>query len=217
MAELRRAFVTFAAGGYVELLDIVRPTFENYAAKHGYDYIERHLAMDAWPRPPAWFRIPVLQEALADYDAVLCLGADMIILDDSEDIADHIPDGAINAIVGHQAPVEGFVPSTEMWYLRRAMLPWLARAWELTEYMNHPWWDQAAVVHLMGYNPTSFPMQHVRQTKLYELTHFLPLEWHRHESLNLGQGARFVEATHGSLTWRKNTLQNYLDGLATWA
>jgi len=210
---MRRALVTFAVGRYTELLDISRPTFEGYANRHGYEYIERILPVNAYPRPPAWFRIPVLQETLPAYDEVLCLGADMIVVDGSQDIATVMEDDKLLGIVGHDTKW-GFVPSTEMLYMRQAFLPWLDKAWDLTQYRNHPWWDQAAINNLLGFDPGRYPLEHVRETELYRQTQFLPLEWHSHESYCRHPNPRFVEATHGTLEWRKEVLTRYRGLLA---
>ena len=205
---MAKALLTFAAGRYTELLDIVRPSFENYAAKHGYDYIERTPDLGAWPRHPSWFRVPILQELFKTYDEILILGCDVIILDDSKDIADDIPGHVWQAIVQHNSQW-GMVPNADVWYMRREVLPFIDQTWGLTQYLNHPWWEQAALLHLMGYDPSKFPLELKKATILHDKTHFLPLEWNSHESIDRHESPRFAHATHGNFEWRRGVLMRY--------
>lgn len=204
---MKRAIATFAHGAYTELLDISRPTFEDYAERHGYDFIEELPAGDR-TRPPAWWKVPALLHLLTKYDAVLWLGCDVYIVDGTEDIADGMPKLDIQAMVAHYTP-EGEIPNTDVWYVTQGMLPWLDRAWAMDKYTNHVWWEQAAILDLMGYNPTVRPLRVERDTELYDLTHFLPLEWNSHESADRHPAPRFAHATHGLFPWRKAVMEHY--------
>lgn len=212
--RLSRAILTFAVGRYTELLDIVRPSFVNYADKHGYDYIERQPELGDWPRHPSWFRVPILQELLPHYDEILLFGCDLIVLDNSVDVASLVPDDCLQAMVQHSSPW-GMVPNADMWYMRRGILPYINQMWDLTQYLNHPWWEQAALLHLMGYEPSTFPLILKEPTELYGRTHFLPLEWNSHESIDRHDSPRIAHATHGDFEWRRGVLARYkeiLDG-----
>lgn len=207
-----QAIFTFADEQYEPLREITAPTVERYAAWHGYEHIHATVP-DDFPRPASWFRIPKLQELLATYDAVLTLGVDVIIVDGSEDIADHVEDWALLAMVRHDTP-QGLVPSMDVTYMRPGVAPWLEQAWALERYVNHPWWEQAAMLHLMGYDLRRYPAVRVDESALYDATQFLPLEWHSHESMDRAENPRFAEATHGPLGWRVGVLRQYSERIA---
>jgi hypothetical protein len=205
---MKRSLVSFATGPYTQLLDISRPTFRHYAERHGYEYVEGLPGDIDRSRPPSWWRIPALQKLLAEYDAVLWLGCDVVIVDSSRDIADEIPAGAWQAMTTHNAP-EGQIPNCDVWYLTPALFPYMAQAWALTEYTHHPWWEQAAILHLMGHDLSGFPIRVAEPTELYRHTHFLPLEWNSHESRNRHPSPRFAHATHGPFPWRIEVMRRY--------
>lgn len=171
---MSRALVTFAVGDHEQLLDLSIPGFADYADRHGY-----HLQADPprmLMRPPSWGKLPVIRAALDDHDEVLWIDADVIIVDADRDIADEVPADAWQAITRHHTP-EGEVPSCGVWLVRRPMWKPLEDMWRLTRYMNHPWWEQAALLDRLGYNPTVRPVVLDRQTDLYERTCWVGVEW----------------------------------------
>ena len=63
MAELRRAICTFGVGPHRELLEITRPTLEQYALRHGYDLVARTETHRLRGRPPSWGKIPLVESS----------------------------------------------------------------------------------------------------------------------------------------------------------
>jgi MFS family permease len=63
------------------------------------------------------------------------------------------------ALVIHETPNCGSVPNDDMWICQQTMIPWLEKIWAMDQYLHHGWWEQAALVDLMGYDPTiaNFP------------------------------------------------------------
>ena len=174
---MRRALVTYASGSYAELLEIARPSFQAFCDRHGYDLIVAEF--DEEPRPPSWMKIPALSEILTSgYDEALFVGSDIVIVDPSDDL--DVPGEAWQALVAHHTG-DGEVPNADFWLVRKPMLPWLERIWRMTGYTNHGWWEQAALVELMGYRGR--PLHRAVASDLYERTHFLDLAWnvHRHD------------------------------------
>jgi hypothetical protein len=203
---MRRALVTFATGEHERLLEVALPTMRRYADRHGYD-----LLADPPPpirRPPSWLKIPLLQKALRSYDEVLWLDADLVVVDDRVDVADEIDVDSYHAMVRHHT-ADGEVPSCGVWLLRKPMLGWLARAWVKTEYLDHGWWEQAALLDLLGYEHRTRPCRHVRETSLYRHTHWLELEWNSHEQSDRHPDPRFAHATAGGLAWRLEVMRRY--------
>jgi hypothetical protein len=113
--------------------------------------------------------------ALKDYDEVLWLDSDMVIVDPSEDL--DVPADAWQALVEHHTG-DGDVPNCGMWLARKPMIPVLQEVWDSVEFLNHGWWEQAAMHKLLGYEGR--PVQHVTETELYQHTHFLDNGWNCH-------------------------------------
>lgn len=174
---MNKALVTFGVRDAQALLDISLPTFRQYAGLHGYEL----LVCDDIPtsRPASWFKVLALRDALSDYDEALWLDADVLIVDQELDIADEIPAAAWQGLVEHHTP-DGHVPNHGVWYARRPMVPVLERIWGMLEYLQHPWWEQAAACELLGYDPRQRPMRRVRATELHERTCWLDIEWNSH-------------------------------------
>ena len=205
---MRRAIVTMGSGPYEELLSISGPRMKAYADKHGYEYVE---LTDLDPvRPPSWLKVLPLADMLETYDALFWLGCDVLILDDSKDIADQIAPTAWQALTAHHTG-EGEIPNCDVWYLRPEMADYLRQAWAMEQYATHPWWEQKAILDLMGYRGS--PLQAENPTDLYRHTHFLPLELNSHESNDRAQNPIFAHATYGDLQWRLGVFRRYLEAL----
>lgn len=169
--KLKRAIATFGVGKCAAMLNIARPSFRAFANKHGYDLIATTKV--GLERPPAWYKLPMLQDLLADYDEVLWLDSDTVIVDGCEDVC--VPSESWQALVV-QRTYEGEIPNLGIWLVRRAMLPYLQRAWELEVYIHHPWWENAAVMALMGYDPVP-PVKAGTPTELSKHTYRLNNSW----------------------------------------
>src|SRR5690606_14822620 len=104
---------------------------------------------------------------------------------------------------------EGEVPNCDVWLLRKPMIPYLSRAWKMEQYITHPWWEQAAIIELMGYDMRTRPLAPCEPTELYTHTPFLPLEWTSHESSDRHANPRFAHATYGAVSWRATVMRKY--------
>lgn len=171
---MSRTIVTLAIGAHVELLNIAMPTFERFADRHGYDIVVAELDS---PRPASWHKIPALLAALDDYEEALWIDADVVIVDDTEDL--NVPKFKWQALVAHHTG-DGEVPNCGVWLVRQPMRPWLERIWKMTGYLNHPWWEQAAVCELLGYRGS--PLQLMDPGELVARTAFLGKEWNPHKN-----------------------------------
>lgn len=170
---MNRAIVTFATGDFDELLEIAWPGFRSYADRHGYDLIDEPPSV--LTRPASWGKISRLLSVLdAGYDEVVWIDCDCVILDDSTDLADEVGPTALHAITLHETP-DGSVPSCGVWLVRPGMKVWLEAIWRQTRYLNHPWWEQAALHHVLGYGGS--PVARVLPSALYDRTHWLGNEW----------------------------------------
>ena len=159
------------------------PLMDAYAQRHG---LECHCVNLASPAAPAsWMKVPNIGMALRDHERVLWLDADVVIVDPTENIFDAVEADAWQAAVEHKTEC-GTVPNCGVWIITREMVPWLQFAWDkmLTAFLDHPWWEQAAVMSMMGYKITltdGWPHAVLEAaTELHDRTQFLPARWNDH-------------------------------------
>ena len=184
---IKKAIVTFGVGSHKELLDIARPSFKAFAERHGYDYFEAQQV--GHQRPPAWYKVQCLLDLLNRYDVAVFFGCDLVIVDGRADFPLGNYDMPLADLPWWQAMVThhtqcGDVPNDDMWICKQDMIPWLERTWALGDkYLNHGWWEQAALMELMGYDPAieNFPT-HCKDIVniLYQHTFWLTNDWNVH-------------------------------------
>lgn len=190
---MNRCLVTFGVGEHAELLEIALPSFERFASRHGYELLSAVLdpVVDL---PPSWWKIPILQDVLEDYDEALWIDADVVIVDDSADI--EFPEDSWQALVEHRTG-DGEVPNLGVWYLRAPMQWILPGLWAMREeYADHGWWEQAAMLDLLGYDHHTRPVTLDAPTELFDHTHFLETGWNVHPNDTYkSPHPRFMHAT----------------------
>ena len=101
----------------------------------------------------------------------------MVIVDPSQDL--DVPEDAWQALVRHHTG-DGDVPNCGLWLVRKPMAPWLERVWGQWSRLDHGWWEQAALMDLMGFTVDQRPTFLQRKTDLYERTHWLDNGWNFH-------------------------------------
>ena len=185
----RRALVTLATGTHEELLDIALPTFRTFADAHGYDIIRARVDND---RPASWHKVPALAQALDDYDEALWIDADVVIVDASDDL--DVPEDAWQALVRHHTG-DGEVPNCGVWFVRRPMRRVLARLWSMRQHINAGWWEQEAMMELLGYS-LHRPTELAQPGELYARTHWLDGGWNVHKwDRPVAERPRFMHAS----------------------
>jgi hypothetical protein len=181
---VRKALCAVGIGPHAELLALSAQTFRVYADQHGYalELREHSLAPD---RPPSWSKVVLVRTLLETYDVVLCVDADAAIVDPSHDVVDDMRDDALIALVAHEYDGQR-IPNCGVWALRRdrRTLRFLDRVWQRTQYVDHKWWENAAVLDLLGYQlePT---VKLVRPRRMLRRVQFLDQAWNSiamHES-----------------------------------
>lgn len=147
---------------YAEMGAICAGSLRHYAATQGLA-ARVHDTLPETGRPPAWAKLRVI-EALFDegFAFVLWVDTDAVIVRPEVDIRAEIEDGKDLALVKHRLtvrPMPGMtvtldVPNTGVMLLRNSA--WtralLARMWDLPQYTHHRWWENAALLHLLGYH-----------------------------------------------------------------
>jgi glycosyl transferase family (putative galactosyltransferase) len=175
VSEPRKALCSIGTGPQARLLRLARRSFEPYARRHGY---ELQLLTEPYEhtRPVPWSKVALIRDLLPRYDVILWLDADVVIVDPYEDIAARREPDRFLALVEHHYDGQRF-PNTGVLLFGAGAeaAAFLDELWAADDYAEHRWWENAAVLDLLGYdverpNP-------VRQSAWRDRTQFLPNEW----------------------------------------
>ena len=179
--------------GFAMMASRTIPIMYRYARKHGMDFAVENLA---GPKPPSWEKVGGLIAGLEEFDRVLWVDCDVVIADDEVNLFDEMGDGSMQAMVEHSTEC-GLVPNCGVWAVTRDMLGVLQKIDSSDHHLNHPWWEQAAMLEQMGYLVTDPPTARlVAPTTLYDRTTFLSPRWNHHpKDINRPADARFYHAT----------------------
>jgi len=194
----RKALCSLGLGPHAELLAVSRPTFAAYAARHGYELvIPKRLEVE---RPPAWAKVKLLRRLLDDYDVLVWLDADAVIVEGSADIAQALGADREIGLVGHRRD-DQLVPNSGVMVLRAGAVAraLLEQMWSARHLIDHPWWENAALCEALGYSlPGSLadgvrgrfyrvlwrlsgrelrPFRQARESPFMARTQFLSNEW----------------------------------------
>jgi hypothetical protein len=138
---------------YVKMLNIIGQALSHYAHLHQMDrylleLIDQRLDDS---RPPAWDKIIFLNHMLQFYDTVIWVDCDAIICNPEPDIRDSL-NGEYPMYLVYQE--WGNIPNTGVWVLKRKRktIKILNKIWENTKFLYHPWWEQSALMNLLGYS-----------------------------------------------------------------
>lgn len=183
------------------------PRMQEYAAKHGHSFTVFEFD-DSVSRPVSWKKLCAIAKAFETSEDVLWLDADVLVVDGSEDIVSHVSRGAKQALVRHQTN-EGDVPNAGVWFVSKQMIGTLMECAMDDRYIDHKWWEQAAVLSRLGFGISDGQCRHHVATDLYRHTQWLDESW------NVWRGSppmppKFVHAcgvTHGRLEYLQSLLR----------
>lgn len=151
-----------------------------YGARHGHPVHAECLP--AGERPPAWRKIELLRSLLdRGHEAVLWVDADAVILRTDADIAAELRPGKDLYLVQHRTPQfpGQEVPNTGVMLVRDS--EWtrglLTRIWNREEYLHHPWWENAALIAVMGYGSLLGDAPHAPDPAVMARIGFLDEAW----------------------------------------
>lgn len=168
--------MTAASGDtHLKMLDIMKPTVIYYAKKHGMDCLILPIKNRPYrQRPPAWDKILLINSALKHYKLVMWIDADAIIVDPTRNIRKVLRSDVPLHLVFHRR-----TPNTGMMVFRRSKKAFelLEAIWNRTAYINHPWWEQAALMDVLGYDPNDQNCRFRGKTKYTHMVKYLGWEW----------------------------------------
>lgn len=147
----RKVVCTIAYGNHRELLEIARPTLVAFAGAKGYDLVvmEHRLASD---RPASWSKVVLLHQLVQQYELVLWIDADALFVDPTRDVAAELQHFRFLHLVSHQIGSERVFNCGVMAFRGGAVSRrFLERVWNQHDLVHHDWWENAAVLRLLGY------------------------------------------------------------------
>lgn len=156
-------------------------TFRRFAEKHDYDVVVGGPGR-ASGRPPAWGKVALMWSLLDLYDVVLWIDADAIILDDNVDPVQLLAPGDFQALVQHDWKTQ-LIPNTGVWLVRGPRAKeFLQQVWDKTEFIDDQWWENAAVMDLLGYSIR--PCRPIHESPWMEGTRWIDETWNRHVGIS---------------------------------
>jgi hypothetical protein len=173
---VRKALCSLGAGEHSELLDVSAETFGLFADRYGYDLVLHHKVLEP-DRHPAWSKVCVILDALSRYDLVFWVDADAAIVDASRDVADELKPRSLLGMVEHEYEGQR-IPNCGVMVVRRSRTTrrLFERIWEQTDLLDHKWWENAAMLRLLGYEIEP-EVRLVAPTRLFKRVQFLDPGW----------------------------------------
>jgi galactosyl transferase GMA12/MNN10 family len=184
MLRRLKALCTIASGPFAPLFEIARPGFEGFAARHGWTPVIETRA-EARGRPPAWAKILLLADLLERFELVAWLDADALIVDGSQDLASELRRRRDFYLVQHRwhsTAGQGGAEITAnagvmMFRSGRWAQRFLAAVWAQEDLIEHRWWENAAIMRLLGYRIDPQPVQPERRTRWLRRVRYLDVAW----------------------------------------
>jgi hypothetical protein len=107
-------------------------------------------------RPAAWAKVRLIQELLASYEYVFWIDSDALFVDVSRNVLDEVASAKPISLVEHpQNNADGpVVPNSGVLLVRNCSftIDFLQRLWDSTEFIEHNWWENAALLALLGHS-----------------------------------------------------------------
>ncbi len=141
-----------------------KETFKKYAEIQGYNF--QNITMPSTGRPPAWNKIRILMDEMIkkEFEFLMWIDADAFFNNYNIDIANEIEQEKEIYMVKHYCEVHkgSIYQNTKLTILRintgvllmknsEHNLKFLQKVWDKKEYINHQWWEQAAIMDLMDF------------------------------------------------------------------
>lgn len=151
------AVISAAIGeDYLKITQACIDNKKRYCKKQGYDFICAYETLDN-SRHPAWSKLKLIEQHLEDYQWVFWTDADSLIMNMDirlETLVDQdcwlVISKDCNGINSGQFLIRNCPESHEF----------LQQCYAMEQFINHPWWDQAAIQWYLEVNPAF--LKHVK-------------------------------------------------------
>ncbi len=138
---MRISIVTLATSEIRAYADMTIANNKEYAEQHGYGFAEYDCSLDE-TRPPSWSKITALGLNVPDNDWLLWIDADAAIMNHDIKIEDLI-DNHYDFIFA--ADINGINAGVFLMKCSAFANMMLDKIYDLEQYINHVWWDNAAI------------------------------------------------------------------------
>ena len=147
------AIISLYDNGYTSIGKYSDWNKKAYAKKHGYDLYLHHELLD-FSRPPAWSKIPAIEQHLNDHEWIYWSDADSLIMNDTiklESLIDNNYDLVITKeMAGWQSINTGSFLIRNCDWSRKL----LRDIYNQPEFIHNVTWEQAAFMNLLKINPS---------------------------------------------------------------
>jgi hypothetical protein len=131
--------------------DVSRSNKEAYCRKHGYRFVCRTEGFDR-ARAPSWSKVLFIRAELPRSEWVFWTDADALVMDSSVPLTRFIQDTTDVVLSGD--PYNGMINAGHLFVRNTAWSDaFLERVYARVEYLNHPWWENAALIALYREDP----------------------------------------------------------------
>jgi methyltransferase family protein len=158
--EERRVLCSKGSGPFASLLEVAALGLEKYARRHRWDLVLSREDLSEG-RPAPWGKLRLAQDLLHDYAVVAWIDCDAVIVDFEHDLGVVLEDGKDFYAV----ELEGGTPrdclmNTGVFVLRASSWTdrFLAEVWAQTDLIDHRWWENAAIMRVLGYEIDASPV-----------------------------------------------------------
>jgi hypothetical protein len=138
--------LSLADANFAEVGAISGPNKQAYAERHGYTFIQEGQLLN-YDRHPSWNKILWVINHLPYYDWVFWSDADSLIMNDKIWLEDIILDTGEDLIITQDE--NGL--NCGQFFARKSFwtIEFLEKVWAQDQFIDHQWWEQAAITHLL--------------------------------------------------------------------
>ena len=155
---MKIALLTISDDSFQAIAKRTFPSMRRYADAFGLEFITASPAQS--DRPTSWAKIPRIREVLlSGYDYCICVDADTLFVRFDADIRNelvcekdlwlcwHGPENAEPYVdlAGH------YNAGVSIYRNCKWSMEFLNTLWSQTDFVDHPWWEQGALLHLLGH------------------------------------------------------------------
>jgi hypothetical protein len=177
--EEPRVLCSNATGAFASLLEVTALGLERYARRHRWDLVLSREQLSQG-RPAPWGKLRLAGDLLVHYPVVAWIDSDAVIVDFEHDLGEVLEDGKDFYVV----EVEGGVPrccviNSGVFVIRASSWSerFLAEVWAQEDLIDHRWWENAAVMRVLGYEIDSPSVGRGKQTPWMERVSLIDVAW----------------------------------------
>lgn len=142
------SIITAYTESFEEISELSFSTHKKYASIHNL-HCQRYKLSNI-DRPASWYKIPlILEQFTNNYEYVMWIDADALIINYSYNINDIINEEHSIYLC---EDMNGFNCGVMIWKNTSFTQNILTQMWNMTQFINHIWWEQAAFIELYNTN-----------------------------------------------------------------